>query len=170
MLDICWIYHICLLRLNLKTMSKYKSKLHYIVFTSRYPWIPVDTCRYLWTCRWSVVLQVPDPLAQVIRGNLSVRLWIRIFETEIPAGRIRINPRVNSWCSLVGMDFRRWPLAIYCRHVVTGCSQEATYLKLQVSCAEVVGKSDLGESQKFPQLKWFIFCLNCEHCSVGVIM
>ena len=62
----------------------------------RYPQILAGTRTLRVTCD----IQVPDPLRQVTHGNLSVRIRIGLFENEIPAGRIRINPRVNSWCSL----------------------------------------------------------------------
>ena len=45
--------------------------------------------------------QVPDPLRQVTHGNLSIWLWIWIFESKIPAGQIQINPWVNSWDALL---------------------------------------------------------------------
>jgi len=73
--------------------------------------VTADTCGYLHrypqilagtrTLRVTCDIQVPDPLRQVTRGNLSVRIRIGLFENEIPAGRIRIDPRVNSWCSLL---------------------------------------------------------------------
>ena len=47
------------------------------------------------------MLQVPDLLRQVTHGNLPVQIQIRIFESEIPVGQIRINPRVNLWDALV---------------------------------------------------------------------
>ena len=57
----------------------------------------MDTCTYL--------LSVDDPLRQVTRGSLSVRFGIRIFEIKIPAGRIWIDPQVNSWWALVLTSF-----------------------------------------------------------------
>jgi len=46
---------------------------------------------------------IPEPLGQVTHGNLSVRIRIGFFGRTIPAGRIWIDPWVNSWCSLLNV-------------------------------------------------------------------
>ena len=67
----------------------------------------MDTCGYLQvpvSCGWSVALQVPDLLRQVTCGNLHVWIRIRVFESEISAGWIQINPQVNSWGALTSLN------------------------------------------------------------------
>ena len=51
------------------------------------------------------MLQVPDLLRQVTRGNGSVWIQIRIFEIEYLHVRIWIYPQVNSWCALFHIDW-----------------------------------------------------------------
>ena len=91
-----------------------RSNVYSHLYHKLYLWVPADTCRYLHgypqvlagtrTLQVTCDIQVPDPLRQVTRGNLSVRIRIGLFENKIPAGRIWIHPWVNSWCSLHHID------------------------------------------------------------------
>ena len=64
----------------------------------------MSTYRYLQVSilhRWPVDMQVFNLFRWIIHGNLFVWIQVWILKNKIPAGRIWINPQINSWGALL---------------------------------------------------------------------